>query len=72
MDKAYIKRYANGVELGQEEAGDEYWYLREINKASKIDFVDTVVPTLESNSFRRFKPLFEIILEIIRGNRDNN
>lgn len=72
LDKAYIEKKANGVVLEKEEAGDEYWYLREINKASKIDFVDNVVPTLESNSFRRFKPLFEIILEIIRGNRDNN
>lgn len=54
-----------GVKMEVEQAADEYWYMSDIDSNTKIDFAYTVVPTLEKEEFVNFKPIFEIIFEIL-------
>lgn len=41
------------------------FYLSKINKKSKLFFAESIVPTLNKDSFDNFKPLFEIIIDCI-------
>lgn len=54
-----------GVEMQVQQATDEYWYMSEIDSDTKTDFAYSVVPTLEKEEFKNFKPIFEIIMEIL-------
>ncbi len=54
-----------GIQMLKERASDEYWYMSDIDNDTKTDFAYTVVPTLEKEDFINFKPVFEIILEIL-------
>ena len=46
-------------------AADEYWYMSDIDNDTKTDFAYIVVPTLEKEEFINFRPVFEMILEIL-------
>ncbi|MBD5510930.1 MAG: ATP-binding protein [Lachnospiraceae bacterium] len=54
-----------GVKMQVKQAADEYWYMSDIDSDTKTDFAYIVVPTLEKEEFVNFKPIFEIILEIL-------
>lgn len=54
-----------GIQMQVEEATDNYWYMSDIDKNTKTDFAYTVVPSLDKEEFVNFKPIFEIILEIL-------
>lgn len=54
-----------GIEIGREIAGDEYWYMAEIDNNTKKDFAYTVVPALDESAFNNFKAVFGTVLEIL-------
>lgn len=54
-----------GVQMLKQQASDEYWYMSDIDNDTKTDFAYTVVPTLEKDDFINFKPVFEMIVEIL-------
>lgn len=54
-----------GVQMQKRQAADEYWYMSDIDNDTKTDFAYIVVPTLEKEEFKNFRPVFEMILEIL-------
>ena len=54
-----------GVQIQIQQAADEFWYMSDIDNETKTDFAYTIVPTLEKEDFNNFKPVFEMILEIL-------
>lgn len=54
-----------GIEMMKQQASDEYWYMSDIDSNTKTDFAYTVIPTLEKDDFKNFKPVFEMITEIL-------
>ena len=54
-----------GVQMQIRRAADEYWYMSDIDNDTKTDFAYIVVPTLEKEEFINFRPVFEMILEIL-------
>lgn len=54
-----------GVQIQIQQAADEFWYMSDIDNDTKTDFAYTVVPTLEKDDFTNFKPVFEMIVEIL-------
>lgn len=54
-----------GVQIQIQQAADEFWYMSDIDNDTKTDFAYTVVPTLEKDDFTNFKPVFEMIVEIM-------
>lgn len=61
----YAVTLIKGVKMLVEQVADEYWYMSDIDDNTKTDFAYTVVPTLEKEEFKNFKPVFEMILEIL-------
>ena len=53
------------VDIAEEEAGEEFWYMCDIEKHSKKDFAKDIVPSFGKYNFRRFEPLFKCIIKII-------
>lgn len=65
MKPQYAVTLIKGVKMQVEQVADEYWYMSDIDDNTKTDFAYTVVPTLEKEEFKNFKPVFEMILDIL-------